>query len=101
MREVERLGLILLLYDYDPISTRNIEVNEYREHHYPFEILHQPVEYLTRKGYFSKRTCQPTIKLFKLLDKYNVEIKQLKQWQDEYKATGRVTRYDKLGKIKL
>ena len=99
MKEIEILGLIIMSYDYNPKPS---EINVYYEYmaggakHFPIWFVVKVGNYLKRKGYYSK-DGQPTLKFYKLLAKYNIKIKPLKEWQDEYAATGHVTQYDKLG----
>jgi len=84
MREEEILGLILLVYDYEPALERKVEINNYGYRFYPTHLIGQPINYLKRKGYF-KNNNQPTKKLLNLLRAYNVEIKQLREQQEEFR----------------
>lgn len=102
MKEVEILGLILLLYDYVP---KENELDVYFEYegkkHFPLEVIAKPHNYLKRKGYFDKKERRPTLKFYQLLAKYGIKIKQLEEWQEEFEKTGHITQYDKLGNKKI
>lgn len=93
MRQRETLGLIIMMYDYKP----DFEGIKQKDNCSIIVLEHFIHEYLQRRGYFDKREGRPTKKLYKLLHKYGVSIKQLKSYQDEYEATGHVTQYDKFG----
>lgn len=72
MTERETLGLITMLYDYKP-SFENIESSN------PLLlVVNQVTEYLTRRKYFTK-FGEPTEKLYKLLDSYDIKIKMLQE----------------------
>ena len=85
MREVEILGLILMLYDYEPQlgEAQVIGIKTDSKLYFPTHLLAQPYNYLERKGYF-KSSGLPTKKLLNLLRVYNIEIKQLKELQEEF-----------------
>ena len=100
MKEIETLGLIVMLYDYklnlkyeNAIAARLGDGKDI-----PAWRLAMPVkDYLKRKGYLSKHEGRPTLKFYKLLNKYCVEIPQLIKSQLEYATTKHVTQYDKFG----
>lgn len=100
MNELEILGLIILVYaDNCKYEKMAWEVNGKNQ---PlWHLTHHTHNYLTRKGYFDKRSQRPTLKLYELLHKHNVRIEQFKEWQDEFAKTGHVTQYDKLGNKKV
>ena len=100
MKEEEVVGLICLLYDYEPKPKESGVKLVYGENKlkvFPIALIGQVNNFLKRKGYFNKNDSQPTIKLYKLLYKYNIRIDQIKDSQDEYEKTGHVTQYDKFG----
>ena len=101
MKEEEVVGLICLLYDYEPKPTKESNVKlifgESKIQVYPIALIGQVNNFLKRKGYFDKNYSRPTLKLYKLLYKYDIRIEQLKDLQDEYEKTGHVTQYDKFG----
>ena len=98
MKEKEILGLILVMYDYKcDRNTATITLGGCEKQNAPIELYHQPHEYLKRKGYLDKYEGRPTLKFYKLLYNWGIEIKQLKEWQDEYAATKHVTQYDAIG----
>ena len=103
MRESELVAAIVLLYDYAPAPTDPKRITcKVGNSIIPTFMLIQPLnDYLKRKGYFSKCSGQPTLKLYKLLHKHNVRIEQLKQEQDEFRETKHVTQYDKFGNKKI
>lgn len=76
MTERETIGLITMVYDYNP-SFENITSSN------PLPlVVHQVVEYLTKRKYFSK-FGEPTQKLYDLLQRYDIHIKQLEEKQQE------------------
>lgn len=99
MKQNEIVGLIVLTYDYRASFRNSNGIKQETDFgDIPAWRLTVPLQdYLKRKGYYDKREGRPTKKLYKLLKKHNVKIPQLKQWQDEYEATGHVTQYDKHG----
>jgi len=83
MNEKEILGLIIMLYDYNPnLKGFSINGNDYKWD--LVNVVLQVNEYLKREGYFDKDK-RPTDKFYKLLQKYDVKIEQLKYYQEEYK----------------
>ena len=80
MKEIEILGLILLMYDYD-VKEHQIHIKDSEgKLHYPLSIVVEPNNYLERKGYLEKG--RPTKKLYKLLDKYGCIIDQLEKYKE-------------------
>lgn len=90
MKKFEKAILIKIVYDYNG--------NEWMQ----YLCLS---DYLTRCGYFFKRSSkyasQPTRKLFKLLQQMNIEVEALKEYQKEFKETNHIVVYDKLGNKKV
>lgn len=72
MRETEYLGLITMVYDYEP----NFAEHEITSENPLIAVVHEVANFLTRKKFFTK-DGQPTKKLYKLVDKYYIHIKQL------------------------
>lgn len=99
MKEKEILGLVVLVYDYEPSPNNAKRIRQELKGSYilAWRLVVPVNEYLKRKGYFDKYEGRPTKKLYKLLKKHNVKIPQLKVYQDEYEETGHVTQYDKQG----
>lgn len=95
MKEIEILGLILMLYDYEPnLKGFSIQNDDYKWS--LVGVIRETNNFLKRKGYFNE-DFRPTIKFYQLLQKYDVKIEQLKEYQEEYAKTGHITQYDKLG----
>lgn len=92
MKEIEILGLIIMLYDYNPnLKGFSIQNNDYKWT--LIGVIKEINNYLKRKGYFDKES-RPTKKFFKLLQKYDVKIEQLQYYQEEYAKTGQITQYE-------
>lgn len=51
--------------------------------------IYTMIDYLTRRDYF--KNGRPTLKAFRLLEKEAVYIEQIKEAQEEYRKTGKVT----------
>lgn len=88
MKEIEILGLIIMLYDYEP----NLKGFSVQNEDYKWAlvgIISETNNYLKRRGYFNK-DFRPTKKFYKLLEKYDVKIEQLKNikniWQNKIKG---------------
>lgn len=98
MNEEELVGLICMMYDYNPEPKEaNVKLVFENRETYPIALIGQVNNYLKRKGIFDNNSGRPTLKMYQLLDKYGIRINSLKKWQDEFAKTGHVTQYDKLG----
>lgn len=98
MNEEELVGLICMMYDYNPEPKEaNVKLVFENRETYPIALIGQVNNYLKRKGIFDEKSSRPTLKMYQLLDKYGIRINSLKQWQDEFAKTGHVTQCDKLG----
>ena len=74
MKETEILGLVTMVYDYEP----NFAKNGIESSNPLVLIVHEVFNFLKRKKYFGKDD-RPTKKLYKLLDAYDVRIAQIEE----------------------
>ena len=77
MKELEILGLITMVYDYEP----NFAGHEITSSNPLPLIVQQVISFLTRKKYFTKEG-EPTEKLYNLLESYDVHTKQLEDIEE-------------------
>ena len=78
MKQTEILGLVVMVYDYEPkFAEHNIESSN------PLLlIVHEVFNFLQKKKYFDKEG-RPTKKLYRLLDIYDVRIKQIEDSRNQ------------------
>lgn len=78
MKETEILGLVTMVYDYNP----NFKENGIESSNPLLMVVHEVFNFLKRKKYFGKDD-RPTKKLYKLLDAYDVRIAQIEACRNE------------------
>lgn len=78
MKKLEILGLITMVYDYEP----NFEKHGIESQNPLLAIVNEAFKFLQRKRYFDKEG-RPTKKLYKLVDLYDVRIKVVQDARDQ------------------